>query len=81
MSAINRPSLDIFPPVLTPFARNDEVFHTCPHPCPYCNGTGRVNGRQTGACEYVRERCPICEGKGEVKAKITIAWGGVRKTC
>jgi hypothetical protein len=74
MSAINKPTLDIFPPVLTPFTKKEEVFYTVPLPCPYCNGVGNVLGKQTGPGDYDRETCPICFGKRENQAKITIDW-------
>ena len=73
MSAINRPILEIYPPVLMPITRKGETFDSAWHQCPYCNGTGTVySGQKVYEHEYAT--CPVCEGEGKLRAKITILW-------
>jgi len=74
MSIINKPKLEVFPPVLTAFTRRVETFVSSGHICPYCNGEGAVFGKQTGAKEYEIDECPICEGCRNLQANINIAW-------
>lgn len=70
--------LEIFPPVLTPFTKNGEVFTSTGHRCPYCNGAGSFSSEKgyhgSAADELEEKECPICKGKGQLQAKVVIGW-------
>lgn len=43
------------------------------HPCPVCNGNGKVSGEIYDKDSRFNE-CPFCKGVKKVKAVITIEW-------